>query len=76
MLSATVAYDGTDFLGFQLQSNGRTVQGVLESALAQATQASVRVIGSGRQQRSSCPGARSSAFARSGVTRWRISIGP
>jgi len=45
---ATVAYDGTDFLGFQLQSNGRTVQGVLESALAQATQASVRVIGSGR----------------------------
>jgi tRNA pseudouridine38-40 synthase len=45
---ATVAYDGTDFLGFQLQSNGRTVQGVLEAALAQVTQTNVRVIGSGR----------------------------
>lgn len=45
---ATVAYDGTDFLGFQLQSSGRTVQGVLEAALAQVTPTSVRVIGSGR----------------------------
>jgi tRNA pseudouridine38-40 synthase len=45
---ATVAYDGTDFLGFQLQANGRTIQGVLESALAQVAQATVRVIGAGR----------------------------
>jgi len=45
---ATVAYDGADFLGFQLQSKGRTVQGVLEVALAQVTQTTVRVIGSGR----------------------------
>ena len=45
---ATVAYDGTEFLGFQLQSKGRTVQGVLEDALAQVTQTTVRVIGSGR----------------------------
>jgi len=45
---ATVAYDGTDFLGFQLQSNGRTVQGVLETALAQVTRSKDRVIGSGR----------------------------
>ena len=45
---ATVAYDGTDFLGFQLQSSGRTVQGVLEAALAQVTRTNVRVIGSGR----------------------------
>jgi tRNA pseudouridine38-40 synthase len=48
---ATVAYDGTDFLGFQLQSCGRTVQGVLEDALAQVTQATVRVVGSGRTDR-------------------------
>jgi tRNA pseudouridine38-40 synthase len=45
---ATVAYDGTDFLGFQLQANGRTIQGVLERALAEVSQATVRVIGAGR----------------------------
>ncbi len=45
---ATVAYDGTDFLGFQWQAQGRTVQGVLEAALAQITQMPTRVIGSGR----------------------------
>jgi tRNA pseudouridine38-40 synthase len=45
---ATVAYDGTDYQGFQLQSSGRTIQGVLESALVQVTQSSVRVVGAGR----------------------------
>ncbi len=45
---ATVAYDGTDFLGFQWQTDGRTVQGVLEAAVAQVTQHETRVIGAGR----------------------------
>jgi tRNA pseudouridine38-40 synthase len=45
---ATIAYDGTEFLGFQLQSKGRTVQGVLEDALTQVTKTTERVIGSGR----------------------------
>ncbi len=45
---ATVAYDGTDFAGFQWQARGRTVQGVLEAALQQVAQHPVRVIAAGR----------------------------
>ena len=45
---ATIAYDGTDFLGFQWQAKGRTVQGVLEAALTRVTQAETRVTGAGR----------------------------
>jgi tRNA pseudouridine38-40 synthase len=47
-LAATVAYDGTDFLGFQWQARGRTVQGVLETALDRVSEAHSRVIGAGR----------------------------
>ena len=45
---ATVAYDGADFLGFQWQAQGRTVQAVLETALQQVSQAPTRVSGAGR----------------------------
>ena len=46
----TLAYDGTDFSGFQLQRRaGRTVQGVVEDALARLSGgARVVVAGSGR----------------------------
>jgi tRNA pseudouridine38-40 synthase len=47
-LRATVAYDGTEFLGFQVQDGGRTIQGVLEAALAQVTRQTTRVVGAGR----------------------------
>jgi tRNA pseudouridine38-40 synthase len=47
-IRAVIAYDGADFLGFQWQSAGRTVQGVIEAALAQVTQANTRVVGAGR----------------------------
>ena len=45
---AVVEYDGTLYLGFQIQRTGRTVQGELERALTQVTQRSVRVIAAGR----------------------------
>lgn len=47
-LCATVAYDGTDFRGFQIQAEGRTVQDTLEAALAEITQEQVRVVAAGR----------------------------
>jgi tRNA pseudouridine38-40 synthase len=46
---ATVEYDGTDFAGFQVQPGLRTVQGVLEDALARLSDGVVRRIdGAGR----------------------------
>jgi tRNA pseudouridine38-40 synthase len=51
LFRVTLAYDGTDFLGWQLQrpGGGRTVQGVLEEALARlAGDSRVAVAGAGR----------------------------
>jgi len=44
----TLEYDGTDFLGWQVQAEGRTVQGALEAAIARATGETVRVTGASR----------------------------
>jgi tRNA pseudouridine38-40 synthase len=44
----TVAYDGTDFLGYQIQREQRTVQAELEKALLRLTQQAVRANGAGR----------------------------
>jgi tRNA pseudouridine38-40 synthase len=44
-----LAYDGTDFAGWQLQAVGRTVQGILEAALSRLHgDTPVRVRGAGR----------------------------
>ena len=44
----TLAYDGTDFAGWQQQPDKRTVQGVLEGALERITQARSKCMASGR----------------------------
>jgi len=44
----TIEYDGTDFLGFQRQARGRTVQAELEAALARLFGAPVKTVGAGR----------------------------
>jgi tRNA pseudouridine38-40 synthase len=45
---AVVGYDGTDFLGYQLQAQGRTVQGEIEKTLKKVTQVDIRIDGAGR----------------------------
>jgi tRNA pseudouridine38-40 synthase len=45
---AVVAYDGTDYQGFQRQANGPTVQEVLEGGLARVTGEEVTLLAAGR----------------------------
>lgn len=47
-IKLTLEYDGTDYLGWQIQPHGKTIQGVLEDCLKQITGEEVHVIGSGR----------------------------
>lgn len=44
----TIEYDGTEYHGFQIQPNAKTIQEELESALAKLLKHSVRVVGAGR----------------------------
>lgn len=43
-----LAYDGTDFEGWQTQNTGRTVQGEIQKALERVLKSPVEVIGAGR----------------------------
>ena len=43
-----VAYDGTDFSGWQVQINDVSIQGLIESALQTITHEQTSVVGSGR----------------------------
>ncbi|MDE3057594.1 MAG: tRNA pseudouridine(38-40) synthase TruA [Bacteroidota bacterium] len=47
-IKITVEYDGTDFIGWQRQASGRSVQTAIEDAIAQVTKESVAIIGAGR----------------------------
>ena len=44
----TLAYDGTDFVGWQRQATGRSVQGLVEDALTHLAGSEVAVAGAGR----------------------------
>ena len=44
----TLEYDGSDFAGWQVQARGRTVQGVVETGLAEVLRESVRIYAAGR----------------------------
>jgi tRNA pseudouridine38-40 synthase len=47
-IKLTLEYDGTDFVGWQFQKNGRSVQEVVEKGLSQILQEEIRVVGAGR----------------------------
>ena len=47
-IQLVVQYDGTDFSGWQVQPDTRTVQGTLEESLSRLAGAPVRVTGAGR----------------------------
>ncbi len=47
-IAAVIAYDGTDFSGFQTQKNGRSIQAEIESALATIHKHSVKISAAGR----------------------------
>jgi tRNA pseudouridine38-40 synthase len=47
-LKLLLQYDGTDYVGWQRQAQGRSVQGELEAALARIEGAPVTVVGAGR----------------------------
>lgn len=47
-IKMTFEYDGTDFVGWQIQDNGRSVQGIVEQALSELLQEHIRIVGAGR----------------------------
>ncbi len=43
-----IQYDGTDFHGWQVQENSRTIQGEMERVIGMLDDDEVKVVGSGR----------------------------
>lgn len=44
----TIAYDGTDYAGWQVQPGEKTIQSMIERALRRVTSQELRIVGSGR----------------------------
>ena len=47
-IKLTIEYDGTNYLGWQVQPNGQTIQGVVQDCLKRLTGESSQLAGSGR----------------------------
>ena len=47
-IKLTLAYDGTDYVGWQRQARGRSIQGEVEQAIAEIEGGEVTVLGAGR----------------------------
>ena len=47
-IKLTIEYDGTNYLGWQKQKEGKTIQGTLEEAISSLTKEEVEIIGSSR----------------------------
>ena len=43
-----IEYDGTNFVGWQSQKNGRSIQSTIEKALKRVLKTQIRITGSGR----------------------------
>ena len=55
-----VAYDGTDFHGFQRQTNAASIQACIEQGLSAIFQSPITIYGAARTDAASMPGVRSS----------------
>ena len=44
-IKLVVAYDGTEYCGFQVQNNGPTIEGELNKVLSELFKEDIRVIG-------------------------------
>ncbi len=74
-IKLTLAYDGTDFVGWQTQQTGRSVQTALEGALEKITGADHQLSPAGEPTPVSTPWDKSLASPRRRSYRWKCCSG-